>query len=191
MKVLDLFSGSGSWTKPYSVNDIIISIDINKEFNPSICIDILEWDYSNMEKNIDIIYSSPPCNLYFTKLKTRNGIRKFTENDVNISKKFVEKTIEIINYFNPKYYVIENPIGKMQVIYPYIFHKIYDVIDYCMYGLRYKKSTAIWTNIPIEFKRCLHNYHIDDVQNLSNSKDRGIIAPGLVNEIYTKMKNGY
>ena len=187
MNIIDLFSGYGSWTKLYGYKDNIISVDNNKFFNANISQDILEWDYTNLEKNIDVIYASPPCNLYFTKLKTRYGIKIFTENDVILSKQLVDKVIEIINFFKPRYYVIENPIGKMQIIYPFIFNKIYDIVDYCMYGFNYKKSTAIWTNVDIEFKRCSHLYHSGNVQDLANSKERGKIPLGLVSSIYNKV----
>ena len=51
---------------------------------------------------------------------------------------------EIINYFNPKYYFIENPqTGRMK---EYIDKPYYDV-DYCNYlDWGYQKRTRIWTH---------------------------------------------
>jgi hypothetical protein len=61
----------------------------------------------------------------------------------------VDKVFEILDYFKPKYWWIENPqTGKMK----YYIEKIrpdikwYDV-DYCKYGFPYKKRTRFWTNI--------------------------------------------
>ena len=72
----------------------------------------------------------------------------------------VEKIFEIIDYFNPDYYIIENPKnGKMKEyindLIPY-----YDV-DYCMYSdFGYRKTTRFWTNIQgLEFNKCNHKKH--------------------------------
>ena len=50
----------------------------------------------------DVIWSSPPCTEY-SKAKT-TGIRK-----IEYANSIVLKTIEIINYLNPKSFIIENP----------------------------------------------------------------------------------
>ena len=53
---------------------------------------------------------------------------------------------EIISYFQPTYYFIENPqTGKMKHYIPYTPY--YDV-DYCKYSnWGYRKMTRIWTNV--------------------------------------------
>jgi len=57
----------------------------------------------------------------------------------------LRKTQEIIKYFNPTWWYIENPAtGKMKQFLTDLNH--YDV-DYCMYSdWGYKKRTRIWTN---------------------------------------------
>ena len=46
MKVLELFKGTGSITKYYENTDIeVISLDILQKYNPTICTDIMTWDY--------------------------------------------------------------------------------------------------------------------------------------------------
>ena len=61
--------------------------------------------------------------------------------------KLVEKTLEIINYFNPRLWFMENPqTGNLK--YRDVVKDIpyYDV-DYCMYSdWGYKKRTRFWTN---------------------------------------------
>ena len=71
----------------------------------------------------------------------------------------VDKVFEIINYFNPEFYIIENPqTGKMK-------HYINDLIpyydlDYCIYGFDYRKTTRFWTNIELQnINRCNHKKH--------------------------------
>ena len=100
-RVLELYCGTKSWTKQYEKDSSwqIDTLDNNKKFSPTICTNILTWDYKGLAP-YDVIYASPPCNLYFTPIKNLQGNKKFSENDVILSKKFVEKTIEIIQYFN-------------------------------------------------------------------------------------------
>ena len=55
MKVLELFCGTKSVGKVCEEKGYeVISLDIEKKFNPSICIDFIEWDYKSIT-NLDII----------------------------------------------------------------------------------------------------------------------------------------
>ena len=60
----------------------------------------------------------------------------------------VKKSLEIIDYFKPRIWILENPatgnLRKREVVKDIPF---YDV-DYCMYSdWGYKKKTRFWTNI--------------------------------------------
>ena len=109
--------------------------------NADICSDILEWDYTEYPTGIfQFIWASPPCTEY-SRAKT-TGVRKIEE-----ANKIVKKTIELINYFSPKYFVIENPqTGLLKNQY---FIKDFDLKDvyYCNYGFLYRKRTRLWKNI--------------------------------------------
>ena len=61
--------------------------------------------------------------------------------------KLVLKTLEIINYFNPELWFLENPqTGNLKTRSIMKDISFYDV-DYCMYSdWGYKKRTRIWTN---------------------------------------------
>jgi len=57
----------------------------------------------------------------------------------------LRKTEEIIAYFQPKFYFIENPdSGAMK---QFITDRPFYVVDYCRYGFPYRKRTRIWTNL--------------------------------------------
>ncbi len=54
MKILELFSGTGSITKVCKELDYkVVSVDLEKKFKPDICIDILKWDYKKDFKEGD------------------------------------------------------------------------------------------------------------------------------------------
>lgn len=140
MRCLDLFSGSGSVAKALPEHEVI-SVDICKKFNPTICVDILLWDYKTIPTGtFDVIWASVPCTEY-SKAKSR-GVR-----DLEGADALVAKTLEIIRYFAPRLYFIENPWTGL------LKHR--DVVagiprvdlTYCKYGYRYWKPTCIWGTI--------------------------------------------
>ena len=59
----------------------------------------------------------------------------------------VKKTLEIIDYFKPKYWFIENPQTGMLKKQDFIKDIPHYDVDYCMYGGMLRKRTRIWTNI--------------------------------------------
>ena len=148
MKLLELFSGTKSVSKVADeLGWEVVSLDLK---GADINCNILDWDYRQYEPgSFDIIWASPPCNCFshFRKcLLGRFGITEESiQNDIeNIALPVLYKTIEIIDYLNPKYYFIENPqTGRMK---EYMDRPFYDV-DYCQYSdWGYKKGTHIWTS---------------------------------------------
>ncbi len=156
VKVLELFSGTGSVGK---VCEMIgwetLSIDIDGRAD--IKCDILQWDYTTYPKDsFDVIWASPPC-ASFSHLQNswigrmRNG-KIFTKEDIEYNMKIigdplVKRTLEIINYFNPEFWFMENPNTGRLKNRDYMNDLPYYVVDYCMYSdWGYRKRTRIWTN---------------------------------------------
>jgi len=157
MKVLELFSGTGSVAKICDeLGWEVYSVDLTDRFyHVDKKIDILEWDYKELDFKPDIIWASPPCASFSHMLhisKRKDEIEKLM---VEIGLPLLNKTREIIDYFKPKYYFIENPdTGRMKrFITDLPFYKV----CYCMYGYTYRKSTRIWTNVEgFDAKYCNH-----------------------------------
>jgi len=148
---LDLCSGSQS-LKSLFTNEKYVSIDIEKKYNPVICIDILKWDYKKyFEENGKpfFIWFSPPCNEY----SLLNHARPEKIPNIPLANSIVKKGLEIINYVQCKF-IIENPQTgtlKKQGILDDIN---YTDVDYCSYGFPYKKRTRLWNNINFEGELC-------------------------------------
>ena len=157
MRVLELFAGTGSVGKVCKEKGWeVISLDLQ---NADINIDIMSWDYKKdyKEGDFDIIWASPPCATFshcrrsWVGHKTKDfGDKVITHAmlDADMEKRglpIVRKTEEIIKYFNPKFWFIENPAtGKMK---NYLTHLNWYDVDYCRYSdWGYKKRTRIWTN---------------------------------------------
>jgi site-specific DNA-cytosine methylase len=172
MRLLELFSGTGSVRKAVGERFLeIVSVDILPKFNPTIETDILTWDYHVYPPNyFDVIWASPPCTEY-SRAKTR-GVR-----NIDLADSIVRKTLEIIDYFKPTTWYIENPQtgllknrGIMDGL-PY-----YDV-NYCQYGLPYKKTTRIWTN-KLNFQPKLCNKQTCTFLNETRTKHNIILGNG-------------
>ena len=155
MNVLELYSGTGS------VNKICEELgwdclSLDKDLPADINIDILEWNYKEYPPHtFDIIWASPPCELWSRLQNTWIGRKRkdgtimtaeiITERINKYGKPLVDKTLEIIDYFKPKYYFIENPATSRMK--DYIKLPNY-VVSYCKYAdWGYRKDTRIWTNI--------------------------------------------
>jgi len=171
MRVLELFKGTGSiskWIKENNYNIEVYSLDILKKFKPTWCGDIMEWNYKDFDRNhFDIVWASPECKI-FSQLQYTHIGHKWKDKEELFEEqkkhtKFILRTLEIIEYFNPKFWFIENPLHSR--IWKHIPVKNYNSInvDYCMFGFPYKKPTKILTNIKLPNVRCKvkrHNFQI-------------------------------
>jgi len=152
MRLLELFSGTGSVRKAIGHQyDEVISIDILQKFNPTEVADILKWDYKKYPRGyFDAIWASPPC-IEYSQLK---AISRAPRN-LQLADSIVKRTIEIIEYFNPDMWFIENPQTGLLKDREFMFGLPYVDIDYCRYSnWGYRKRTRIWTNVEYIGKSC-------------------------------------
>ena len=171
MKHLELFSGTHSFGKVsskmgfevYSLDrDLGAECPLKSGYKSKNHFkeDIMTWNYKQFPKGyFDIITASPVClwwsNLRNTwigrKMKSHGNTiitREIIQEDIELyGIPMIDKVFEIIDYFKPQHYIIENPAtGKMR-FYINDLIPFYDV-DYCKYSdFGYKKTTRFWTNI--------------------------------------------
>ena len=176
MRLLELFSGTHSVGKVASgMGFDIVSLDrdiggecpfgFGYKSKNHFKEDIMTWNYKQFpEGHFDLITASPVC-LWWSSLrrtwigrKLKGMNRNLTAEDIEKDKELfgipmVDKVLEILDYFKPKFWWIENPkTGSMK---DYINDLLpYVDLDYCMYGMDYKKRTRIWTNIPFRGNLC-------------------------------------
>lgn len=154
MRTLELFAGTHSFTKgvkrKYGADCETVSVDILPRFAPTHRANILTWDYKIYPPgHFDIIWCSPPCTEY-SCAKTR-GAR-----DLDTADACVRRCWEIIDYFAPKHWLIENPQTGL------LARRMEDIrggapfvdADYCAYGTHYRKRTRFWTSAKPTLHMC-------------------------------------
>lgn len=171
MRLLELFSGThsiGKVAKQKGYEIISLDRDLGEKCpfgtdyisDTHIKEDIMKWDYKQYPVGyFEIITASPVCIWWSPLRRTWIGrkcksihptdiiTKEHIDNDIEIyGKPMVDKVFEIIDYFKPKYWWVENPsIGRMK---EHIKDKPYYDVDYCKYSdWGYKKKTRFWTNI--------------------------------------------
>jgi len=209
MNLLELFSGTHSIGKIFKKNEYnVISVDLDNKFNPTHNVDILEFDYKQYPKDyFTYIHSSPPCILFSQNQiswygrKKRHNItnemviwdKKQHEECMLLSDIIVKKTLEIINYFKPKYFTIENPNHNNWncIKYrPYMLEMSYTIVDYCMYDYSIKKPTIIFNNFNLKLKTCDKSHTHIKFKDFHNSKyERYVIPERLCDEICNQINN--
>jgi hypothetical protein len=208
IRVLELFAGTGSVGKVCkSFGWEVVALDLA---GADINVNIMDWDYEKAfpPGHFDIVWASPPCRTFSNlrqswigrKLKEHNGevcsAELLTRDMERIGVPILRRTQEIIEYFKPKTYVIENPqTGRMK---DYLDLPYYDA-DYCKYtDWGYQKRTRFWTNAKWLNKRPLllckkdccnmdkaGKKHIGGVTRGTTLKDRYRVPPVLIQHIFT------
>ncbi len=172
MRLLELFSGTGSvGTVASTMGYMVVSVD--RDMEATCKCDIMDWDYKKYpSKYFDVIWASPPCTEYSRALTTR-------PRDIEAANKIVQQTLDIIEYFEPKYFMIENPQSGLLKDQTIMWGIPFKDIDYCKYGMPYRKRTRIWNNVfkwiprPLCNKDCgnvVDNRHVASAQRGPSGK---------------------
>ena len=144
-RLLELFAGTGSMGRAFrDLGWEVISLDITP--GHTIQSDIMDWDYraAYPPSFFHAVHASPPCTQYSCARR-----RAKTPRDLEGSDKSVQRTFDIIAFFRPQVWIIENPLTsllKSRPVMEGLRHKLRS-ITYCRYGAPYRKSTAIWSNL--------------------------------------------
>lgn len=204
LKTLELFCGTKSFSKiAKEYGCLIRTIDIDRKFNPDICMDIMEL---NAIIDPDIVWASPPCQCFsVASISThwKGGKEAYMPKTEKCKEaiRLLEHTIMLIADAKPRYWFIENPRGVMRKVIEKIFvqYPIGDykrvTITYCQYGDTRMKPTDIWTNLMEWQPRPMcHNgdkCHQEarrgaktGTQGLKGNMERSIIPPALFREIF-------
>ncbi len=172
MRLLELFSGTGSvGSVATQMGYEVTSVD--RDMHATHMCDILDWDYEQYPpKYFDVLWASPPCSEYSRALTTR-------PRDIEAANIIVQRTLDILEYFEPRFWMIENPQSGLLKDQTIMWGIPFKDIDYCKYGMPYRKRTRIWNNVfgweprPLCLKDCgniIDNKHIASAQRGPSGK---------------------
>lgn len=140
--LISLYDYTGNWSRPYKEYGWnVIQIDIKHG------IDVFNWNFEGL-KNVKGILIAQPCTDY-----ALSGARHFKAKDLDgrtsESQKLVAKTKEIIDYFNPDFWCLENPKSRIHKLNKWLGEVKYkfNPCDFAGYGFeneRYNKETWLW-----------------------------------------------
>jgi hypothetical protein len=175
--LISLFDRTGNASRPYYENGWhIIKIDIQNG------IDILAWDYTVVPKEGKIgIISMNPCDNYAT-----SGAKHFKAKDLDgrtaKSQLLNDKTKEIIDYFNPFFWMIENPRTRIHKLNEWMGQRpkfIFNPCDFAGYdpepeNSRYNKETWLFGKFNDPVKKRLEPIYKDNPgwRNLGGKSER-------------------
>ena len=173
---LDLFSGTGSVGEVAKELGYTV-IGVDRDMEADIQIDIMAWDYTDFPRDFfDVLWASPPCTEY-SRAKTT------APRDIEGANAIVQRTLDILEHFCPKYWILENPqtgLLKDQIM---MWGIPFKDIDYCKYGMPYRKRTRIWNNVfrwepkPLCKRDCnsmneTRTRHIEEAQRFGSTRER-------------------
>ena len=151
LQVLELFKGTGSISKALHklLGDRVevVSLDIESKYKPTICTDIMQWDYKSAfpPGRFDFIWASPVCH-YYSMGKRMVRDKSNLEANRKESDKMVQRVLDIIQYFKPKAWLMENPQTGCLKTRDVVRGIPFADANYCRYGYVYSKRTRFWGN---------------------------------------------
>jgi len=151
MKVLELFAGSRSIGKQAEKLGMdVFSTDINDFPDIDYVVNILNFDFSKVPFHPDIIWASPPCTTFSVASighHWQGGNKAYIPKTDEARKGLLiaHKTLDIIRYFEPNFFFIENPRGVLRKM-DFMQHMMRHTVTYSQYGDTRMKPTDIWTN---------------------------------------------
>lgn len=143
--ILSLFDYSGNWSSPYRENGYqVYQVDIK------LGLDVLELQPQDMPfEQVHGILAAPPCTDFassgaqYWKTKDQNGT---TEKSMDL----VSKVLELVEYYKPQFWALENPVGRLNKLFPELGNPWYfNPWEFAQLAQnpeteRYTKKTGLW-----------------------------------------------
>ena len=211
MRILELFSGTGSFSKVARARGHDVrTLDNETRFNPTYCMDIMDFEPSVLgDWRPDVIWASPPCQRFSVSSFSsswrgiwhiRDKVYQPMDLRTGTAVSHILKTLDIIKVLAPRFWIIENPRANMRKM-PFMPNEYRQTAWYCQYGDTRAKPTDLWTNIIITFRTC-HNGADDHdpsprgtrtggTQGMKKGPGRAVVPEMLCSEVLDAIERGY
>ena len=194
-RLLELFSGTGSVGRVFAAAGWdVYSVDLDPKAACSEHCDVLAFEATRWPPGYwDMIWASPPCTHYSRARTTAKTPRDLWGSDA-----LAQRTLDIIAYFQPRAWMIENPDSGLLKDREVVRGLPYVRTDYCCWGRPFRKRTRLWTNLTLRLPLCVREAcpsmvggrHTCTAQRERCSLDElHAIPPGLVEAVLAAVRS--
>jgi hypothetical protein len=110
--ILSLFDYSGRWSRPYKeLGYDVYQVDVK------LGIDILDLNVEDLPEEVHGILAAPPCTDFagsgaqYWRIKDEDG-----RTDKSLA--LIDKTLGLVEHYNPAWWALENPVGRLPTLRP-------------------------------------------------------------------------
>lgn len=178
LRVLDLFAGLRGWSDPWAARGHeTFTVDWDEKFEVDLHADVLSLTTSDLPERFqhpDVILASPPCEKFSVMRIGRNwhgpegepgcgcamgshGAHEPKTPEAATAVALVGATLRLIHLLEPRWWVMENPVGKLRKL-PVVAWAERRTVTYCQVGevlekadgtiFRRQKPTDLWGGFP-------------------------------------------
>ena len=198
-RILELFSGLKHVSKSFELHGWdAVTLDYDPKLGADLCVDLLTWDYTAYDRDhFDFIHCSPDCTSWsictHRHRTLKDGLKPMTPTAV-LGEKLIHRMHEILDFFQPCTYIIENPRGRLRHFPPMRRHPYRTTVFYSNYGFTFHKPTDLWSNIPlwenekpaaIKTTPWSHIVRTPDTRHVSTRTARSAIPRPLIDRLYS------
>lgn len=154
--ILSLFDHSGAWSEPYrAAGYTVIAFDIKEPGGFGWAHDIADFscEYLLEELGLHTIYgiiAAPPCT-HFTVSGAQYWPAKDEDGRTDAMLELVYQVFRTVELFAPKFWVFENPVGRLPKLIPELGAPWYFQPHH--YGDAYTKKTGLWGEFFTDLER--------------------------------------
>lgn len=148
MRVVDLFSGLGGWSKPaIDRGHEVFRVEIEKHLPAELHADVRRIGADDFPWRPDLLLASPPCEGFSVMNIGKNWEMDGTPKTdrARLGLELVQHTLRLVAELRPRYWVMENPRDKLRVL-PVVAGLERRTVTYCHYGEYRMKPTDLWSN---------------------------------------------
>ena len=186
--LISLFDYSGIWSAPYrNAGCRVLQVESKLGF------DLFKWNYKAIRPELVLgILAAPPCTDF-----ANSGAQYWKEKDKDgrtaASVKLIRKTLEIIHYFRPKFWALENPVGRLNVVVPELKQFGPWYFEPYWFGNPWSKKTGLWGQFnkpkmekvtPIKFSKQGSWTQLLGGKSEQTKELRSITPPGFAKAFY-------
>lgn len=152
--ILSLFDFSGRWSSPYKEAGYdVYQVDIK------LGIDILELNSDDLPfDKVHGILAAPPCT-DFASSGAQYWAAKDLDGRTEHSMNLVSKVLELVEWYQPAWWALENPVGRLSKLFPELGTPWY--FNPCEFAgwlpdpktEAYTKKTGLWGNFQVPVKK--------------------------------------